>query len=234
MRRLAVVTGGTKGIGFSIAEHLVEAGCHVIVTGRTIPRKRVANIVYHKVDFTKRNDLMSFANLLKTKKIDILINNAGINRIAPVDKFTEGDFLDIMNVNLKTPFFLSRAVIPKMKEVGWGRIVNISSVFGMVSKEYRAVYSATKFGLRGLTAAIAAEVSAEGILANSVSPGFIDTALTREVLGPNGMAEIIKGVPICRLGTSDEVAKLVVWLSSPENTYVTGQNIAIDGGFTSV
>jgi len=137
-------------------------------------------------------------------------------------------------VNLRTPFQLCQAVIPYMKENNWGRIVNLTSIFGNISKEYRASYSSSKFGLDGMTAALSAEVSEFGILANSAGPGFIDTELTRSVLGDRGIAEIKKGIPMKRLGRIDEIASLVSWLVSKENTYISGQNIMIDGGFSRV
>ena len=116
----------------------------------------------------------------------------------------------------------------------WGRIVNITSVFSIVGKEFRAPYSASKFGLDGMTASLAAEVAESGVLVNSVAPGFIDTELTRKVLGEQGMQEMATKVPIRRMGNPEEVARLVLWLASNENTFVSGQNIAIDGGFSRV
>jgi 3-oxoacyl-[acyl-carrier protein] reductase len=119
-----------------------------------------------------------------------------------------------------------------MREKSWGRIVNIASVFSKVGKEHRAPYSASKFAVDGLTLSLAIEHSAAGILANCVSPGFIDTDMTRRILGEDGIREMLKSVPIGRLAQPDEIAQLVLWLSSPQNTFLTGQNIAIDGGFT--
>ena len=139
-----------------------------------------------------------------------------------------------MRVNLRTPFQLCQAVIPNMKNNNWGRIVNLTSIFGNITKEYRASYSSSKFGLDGMTAALSAEVSEFGILANSVGPGFIDTDLTRNVLGDKGIAKIQKSIPMKRLGRVDEIASLVSWLVSEENTYISGQNLMIDGGFSRV
>jgi 3-oxoacyl-[acyl-carrier protein] reductase len=116
----------------------------------------------------------------------------------------------------------------------WGRIVNISSVWGKISRELRASYSASKFALDGLTLALAAEHGGNGILANCVAPGFIDTELTRTVLGESGMRQVSQSVPVKRLGQVDEIARMVLWLASEENTYLNGQNIAVDGGFTRV
>jgi NAD(P)-dependent dehydrogenase (short-subunit alcohol dehydrogenase family) len=123
-------------------------------------------------------------------------------------------------------------VVPAMRERGWGRIVNISSIWGTISREQRGAYSASKFALDGLTAALAAEVARDGVLANCVSPGFIDTELTRTVLGEDGIAELMAQVPARRLGSPAEVAAFVAWLAGPENTYVSGQNLVIDGGFS--
>ena len=121
-----------------------------------------------------------------------------------------------------------------MKTCQWGRIVNITSIFGNISKEYRASYSSSKFGLDGMTAALSAEVSEFGILANSVGPGFIDTDLTRTVLGQEGIKILEKRIPMKRLGQANEIASLVSWLASEDNTYLTGQNLIIDGGFSRV
>ena len=121
-----------------------------------------------------------------------------------------------------------------MKEKNWGRIVNISSIWGKISKAHRASYSASKFALDGLTASLAAEFARNGILANCVSPGFTDTELTSQTLGKKGIEEILKTVPIGRMAKPEEIANLVLWLGSDKNEYVSGQNISIDGGFTRV
>ena len=119
-----------------------------------------------------------------------------------------------------------------MKSNNWGRIISISSVWGKKSKQGRASYSASKFGIDGLTLAMANEFAKHNILCNSVAPGFIDTDMTRKNLGPEGIAKMLLSIPAGRLATVDEVAKFIVWLGSDQNTYISGQNIAIDGGFT--
>jgi NAD(P)-dependent dehydrogenase (short-subunit alcohol dehydrogenase family) len=129
---------------------------------------------------------------------------------------------------------LCRAVVGGMRQRGFGRIVNITSIFSIVSKERRASYSASKFGLDGMTAALAAEVAADGVLANCVSPGFVDTELTRRILGDDGMRELAARVPMRRFAQPHEIAALVAWLVGPDNSYVSGQNMVIDGGFTRV
>jgi 3-oxoacyl-[acyl-carrier protein] reductase len=209
-------------------------GASVTVTGRTSEVSAPAGCRFHAVDFGDRNALEQFAAEVAAWDLDILVNNAGINRIAPFDQLDLNDFDLVQVVNLRAPFLLCRAVIPSMRRRKWGRIVNISSIFGTISKEFRAPYSASKFALDGMTAALAAEVAAEGILANCVSPGFVDTELTREVLGEEGIRRLVSQVPIRRLGRPEEIAALVAWLVGPENTFLSGQNIVIDGGFTRV
>jgi NAD(P)-dependent dehydrogenase (short-subunit alcohol dehydrogenase family) len=230
----AVVTGATRGIGFAIAERLIKDGIEVVATGTKRDAKYPEGAIYKSVDFLNEKSVNSFITFLQQQKIDILVNNAGINKIGEFALIDIEDFDQILRVNLRTPFQLCQAVIPNMKNKNWGRIVNITSIFGNITKEYRAPYSSSKFGLDGMTAALAAEVSEFGILANSVGPGFIDTDLTRNVLGENGITQLEDRIPMKRLGQANEIASLVSWLVSEENTYMAGQNIMIDGGFSRV
>lgn len=232
--RVALVTGGTRGIGSAIVKRLLFEGATVITTGTRQDAIVPQGVLYRPVSFTDQADTGVFIEEVKGMNIDVLINNAGINKIGEFDTIDPGEFDMIHEVNVRVPFLLCQAVIPGMKKKMWGRIVNISSILGKVSREYRASYSASKFGLDGMTAALAAEVARYGILANCVAPGFIDTELTRTVLGTKGMADIVSRIPQGRLGAPEEIAAFVVWLAGPENTYISGQNIAIDGGFTRV
>ena len=233
-RYCAVVTGATRGIGRAIAERLLRDNIEVIVTGTEKDADHPKGSNYHQVDFLSDSSIENFVEFLKQKPINILINNAGINKINEFQSIDIKDFNSILKVNLNAPFLLCQAVIPYMKKNNWGRIVNISSIWGEISKEYRAAYSSSKFGLDGMTTALAAEVSSMGILANCVGPGFIDTDLTRKVLGEMGIKDIQSSIPIKRLGKPSEVANFVSWLVSEENTYISGQNIMIDGGFSRV
>ena len=121
-----------------------------------------------------------------------------------------------------------------MKKKGWGRILNISSIWGIIGKEYRASYMASKFAIDGITLAIAAEYSKDGILANCLSPGFTDTQLTRNILGRDRINQLSEHIPIKRMAKTNEIAELALWLCSEKNSYVSGQNIPIDGGFSRV
>jgi NAD(P)-dependent dehydrogenase (short-subunit alcohol dehydrogenase family) len=234
MKYRAVVTGATKGIGYAIAQRLLKDGLEVIATGTKEDAEYPVGADYYPVDFLNDPSSELFANHLKKQKVDVLVNNAGINKIGKFSTFDIKDFDRILRVNLRTPFLLCQAVIPHMEEKRWGRIVNITSIFGNISKEYRAPYSASKFGLDGMTTALAAEVADMGILANSIGPGFIDTELTRNILGDKGISELQGRIPMKRLGHPNEIASFVSWLVSEENTYMTGQNLMIDGGFSRV
>lgn len=234
--KTALVTGGTRGIGKAIALRLLADGAAVTVTSRgSKPDDECLKDCTHMAaDFDDTSKTESFSERICSMGFDILVNNAGINVISPFAEIDRTDFEKIQRVNVTAPFLLCKAAAPLMAEKGWGRIVNIGSIWGVISKERRGSYSASKFALDGLTAALAAEVASQGILANCVSPGFVDTDLTRRVLGEQGMKDIAQQVPAKRLAQPSEIAAFVAWLSSSQNTYISGQNIAIDGGFTRV
>lgn len=241
--RIALVTGATRGIGKQIADDLGRLGAELILTG-TNPeeiaalnrsgRRRKPARHWHNVDFTKTESVEAFLGELgRYKRIDICVNNAGINRINPIDETRPEDWQDILRVNLDGPFLVTRAVSRIMKRNRYGRIVNIGSVFGVVSKEKRAAYSVTKFGIRGLTAATAHDLAPFNILVNTVSPGFVSTELTRRILGEKGMKEMAALVPLRRLAATEEISRVVLFLASDLNTYITAQNIVVDGGFVN-
>lgn len=232
--RKALVTGGTRGIGAAIAVRLIAEGADVTVTGTSRSGVGPEGTAFRAVDFVDVEATECFVAEVGRSDYDILVNNAGINKIAPFTEIAPLDFDRIQLVNVRAPFRLCQAVIPHMRERGWGRIVTLSSIFGIISREHRASYSTSKFAVDGMTAALAAEVAQYGILANCVAPGFIDTELTRNVLGVHGMAELAGRVPLRRLGQAEEVASLVSWLCGPENSYISGQNLVIDGGFVRV
>tara|TARA_Y100001970_G_scaffold15871_1_gene17867 strand:+ start:51864 stop:52607 length:744 start_codon:yes stop_codon:yes gene_type:complete len=236
-----LITGGTRGIGFGILKLLQKKNASIITTGTNVNEIKKLNqnskgkkIKYFYLDFTDADSINNFLNKIsELKKIDILINNAGVNKIDRIDKINENDWDLINNVNLKGPFLLTREVSKIMKKNHSGKILNIASIFSTVSKQKRATYSATKWGIIGFTKAIALDLAPDNILVNAVSPGFVDTELTRKILGNEGIKEIKNSIPQKRLANVEEIANTILFLVSDYNTYITGQNLIIDGGFTS-
>jgi len=231
--KTVLITGATRGIGAAIVTAFRAAGARVIGTGTQAASSGSCD-EYFQADFTDVEQISACADCVRRTEPDVLINNAGINKNLPFVEIDPIMFQRIQQVNVFAPFSLCQAAIPSMRRKGWGRIVNISSIWGKIGKEHRASYSASKFALDGLTLSLAAEHAADGILANCVAPGFTDTELTQKMLGEEGIQKILTTVPIRRMANVGEIARFVVWLSSPENSYITGQNIAIDGGFSRV
>lgn len=226
MKRV-LVTGASNGIGKSISEYYYENEFYVIGTGKRKECNTKLN-QYVSCDLSSERDLERLMSIVDD--VDILINNAGIN---PISKFTDisfQEFLEVQNVNLYAPFKLCKRYLPAMQKRKWGRIVNICSIWSHKSKIGRASYSASKFGLNGMSVALSHEVSKDNILVNCISPGFVDTDLTRKNMGDK-IGSILEQVPMNRLCDPKEIAKAVYWLGSDQNTFITGQNVMVDGGF---
>lgn len=222
-QRTAVVTGGSRGIGHAIADRLrTRTNYHVIALDR------------RHGDLSSPSDVSFLCERVASWKPSILVNCAGISIDDTMLATTATKFDTTYNVNVRAPFLLAQAVLPSMLQHGWGRIVNIGSIYGIVSRAHRAAYTVSKHALHGLTLALSAEFAEAGVLTNTVSPGVIDTDMTRNRMSDEERRLFATRVPASRIGQPAEVASLVAWLVSEENTYVTGQNIAIDGGFTGV
>jgi len=204
----------------------------VFVTGRSPNGQAPAGCFYLSCDFGDRTALEEFAGKVRDLNLSVLVNNAGINKVGVLADYDPADFALIQQVNVIAPFVLCQAVIPGMRSRQFGRIVNITSIFSVVSRVGRSAYSASKFSLVGLTRALALEVAAENVLVNCLAPGVIDTDLTRRVLGDEGIREMVAQIPLRRMARADEIARYVRFLVSDENTYMTGQNIVVDGGYT--
>jgi len=226
-----LITGASRGIGKSIAKEFYKLGANIVGTSTTKSLKK-NRFELIKVNFFDKKELKIFCDYLKNKKIDILINNAGINKISSIEKININDVRNILYINLEIPTLFTSIVSKNMIKRKNGKIINISSIFGLISKEKRSSYSSSKFGILGLTKSSALDLANKNILVNSISPGFIDTDLTRKILKLSGMKKISKTIPMRRLGNIKEVANLSIFLASNYNTYITGQNIVIDGGFT--
>lgn len=239
--KTVLVTGATRGIGRQIAEDLLEMGARLILTGtkqqeidslnaRSDDRQR-----YIRADFSQRDSLEAFLEeLARYDRIDVCVNNAGINRVDSIDRIRDQDWDDVVEVNLRAPTLITRTVSRIMKKNRYGRIVNISSVWGHISWTSRTVYASTKFGIRGLTVASSNDLARFNILVNAVSPGFTLTELVKENFSAEELKAIESRIPLGRFATPGEISKVVLFLASSLNTYITGQSIIVDGGYVSV
>lgn len=165
--------------------------------------------------------------------LGVLVNSAGINKIGEIERYDVKDLQRIHQVNVVAPFILIKSVISGMKKRNYGRILNISSIFGEVSRAGRSAYSTSKFGLFGMTRAVALESAKHNVLVNCLAPGFIDTDMTRNILGKAGISQLGRQIPMGRMGKPSEIAKVAAFLVSEQNSYMTGQLIVADGGYTS-
>ena len=240
--KTVIITGGTRGIGKSLVKIFTDVGANVIITGTKKYNsvnldllKNNSKIQYSQLDYSSDKSVKQFIHLVSDlDRVDVLINNAGVNKIDNISKISVDDWDWINTINLKGPFLLTQVVSEIMKKQKSGKIINIASIFSVISKVKRAVYSATKWGLIGFTKAVALELAPFNIQVNAVSPGFVDTDLTRKILGLENMKQLEETIPQGRLANPDEIANVVLFLCSAQNTYITGQNIVVDGGFTSV
>ena len=228
----ALVTGGTRGFGRGFAKGLRDRGAEVTITGTRPGGCTVDDVAYRAIDFTDEEATAEFAQWAGAQDFDVLINNAGINIFADATEMAPDVFRKIQLVNLHAPMKLCRAVAPGMKERGWGRVVNISSILGKVGREGNASYTASKFGLDGMTVSMAIDLAPYGVIMNCVAPGFFLTDMTLKLHDEADRARLAESIPMKRLGQIPELVRFVTWLAGPENTYIVGQNIAIDGGFT--
>lgn len=217
----ALITGASRGIGFAIAEQLREDGFEIYTP------------THQELDLSCVESIDAFCEKYQNVTFDVLINNAGLNDIHNVDEITESELIHMMEVNLLAPIRLTRGVVPNMKKQKYGRIVNVGSIWGLAGKPGRTVYAATKHGIHGVTQTLAVELAPYNILVNTVCPGFTLTELTKKNNTPKQIEEISEFIPIGRMADPKEQAKAVSFLAGANNTYITGQQLAIDGGYTS-
>ena len=171
--------------------------------------------------------------ITKQKRIDILINNAAINYSEKITNFNYKKFDKLFDINVKAPFLLTSLVSKKMKKNKYGRIINISSIASIRVREYKSAYTSSKFAIEGLTKTMANELSRHNIIVNSVSPGFIDTDMTRSMLSNQEIKKLSNQVPLKRLGNVEDIANAVIFLSSDLNNFINGHSLVVDGGFVS-
>jgi len=239
--RVAIVTGSGRGIGQAIALKLAEVGATVIIND--IGEASSVDSVAEEIRAMNRESLAVLADvslssdvnrLVETTiatygRIDILVNNAGITRDQLLLRMSDEDWDKVINVNLKSVFLCTRAVLRHMIKQRWGRIINIASIVGLVGNAGQANYASAKAGIIGFTRAIAKEVASRGITANAIAPGFIDTGMTQQ-LAEKQRQELTRRIPLGYLGTPRDVAEAVAFLASEEARYITGQVLNVDGG----
>ena len=239
--RVALVTGGGRGIGRAIAQSLAAAGARVVINYRgnaAAAAETVAAIQAADGQVTAVQadvaDGAAVEGLVKTTiatygRLDILVNNAGITRDTLLMRMKDEDFDQVVNTNLRGVFLCTRAVLRQMSKQRGGRIINIASVVGITGNAGQANYAAAKAGIIGFTRATAREMAARNVTVNAVAPGFIETEMTG-VLGEETRKAILASIPLARLGQPNEVANLVTFLASDAAAYITGQTFTIDGG----
>lgn len=218
-KKTVFITGAGRGIGEAIYKKLKTEKYKIIAPTRD------------ELDLNDNVSINQYIDTHKDLKIDILINNAGINIPAWIDELTDENINQHTQINLISPIKLISAFAPYMKKNKWGRIINISSIFGIVARGKQTMYSATKHGINGVTKALALELGNHNILVNSVCPGFTNTDLVKRN-PPEKNALIAKDIPQGRFAQPKEIAELVLFLISDKNTYINGQCLVIDGGFT--
>ena len=241
----AIITGASGGIGAAIASELLRCGVFTVLLSRNEDKLKalVASLfikentgAFYKCDVTKRSDIETIIYLEATRLQHsniILINNAGYGGpFQGTDKMSEDEWDAIFNTNVKAAFLFCKQLLPVMKENGWGRVINIASVYGSVGGALSAAYSASKHALVGYTKSIASEWGQYGITCNCVSPGFVNTNMGAGS-SEDYLSNVLTQIPAQRQGTPHEVAKLVSFLAKDESGYINGADIVIDGGLLS-
>ena len=227
------ISGASRGIGKSMAEHFAKSNFNVVGTSRNNFRfdNDLENLFPIKLDITSRNDVKKCFDELKSKNLlpDILINNAGITADQLFLRMNDDDWDNVINTNLTGTFNLTKIFLKNMIKNKFGRIINISSISGLMGNPGQVNYSSSKAALNGFTKSLAKEVGSRNITVNCVAPGFIDTDMT-SYIEDNERNEILKQIPLNKFGVPKDISKLVMFLMSDEASYITGQTISIDGG----
>ena len=243
--RVALVTGGGRGIGRAVALRLANEGANVAISYRSndasaeeaAEEVRMAGVECEvfKGDVASPEDVKALFDGVGDVfgRIDILVNNAGLTRDNLMMRMKEAEFDDVIATNLKGTYLCTRAALRPMIRARWGRIINVSSVVGLVGNAGQANYAASKAGMIGMSKALAQEVATRGITVNCVAPGFIESAMTGK-LNDKQREAILGTIPAGRLGTGDEIAAAVAYLASDEAAYVTGQTLHVNGGMAMI
>lgn len=241
MKQTAIVTGGSRGIGRAVAMRLAKGGMNLVINYRgnsaaaeeteRLCRELGAEVLLVQGDVSCAEDCEKLAAQAKEAfgRVDVLVNNAGITRDGLLARMTEEDFRTVLDVNLVGPWNMIKAVNRIMMKQRYGRIVNLSSVTGLMGNMGQTNYAAAKAGILGMTKSYAREVAGRGITVNAVAPGFIDTDMT-EAMPEGAKDKIITGIPMGRTGKPEDVAEAVAFLASEQAGYITGEVLRVDGG----
>jgi len=236
MARVAVVTGGTRGIGAAISEKLHQAGYKVAATYHGNDKAAAdftarTGVAHYKFDVGDYAACQSGLAQITTElgAVDVLVNNAGITRDAFLHKMTQEQWNDVIHTNLNSVFNMSRLVIEGMRDRKFGRIISISSINGQAGQVGQTNYAAAKAAIIGFTKALALESAAKGVTVNAIAPGYIDTEMVRAV-PPEVLEKIVAKIPVRHLGTVDDIARTVLFLAADEATFTTGATFSVNGG----
>lgn len=254
--KTAVITGSTSGIGLGIARGMADAGINIIMNGfgdsqeieqnRQDLEKRGVKTAYNAADMTKPEEIEALIKDTESDfgSVDILINNAGIQNVQPVEEFPLDKWDAIVAINMSAAFHTVRAAVPGMKERGWGRIINISSAHGLVASPYKSAYVAAKHGITGFTKSVALEIAQDGITCNAICPGYVFTKLVENQIADTAKArnmseeDVVNNVMLAaqwtkKFVTVEQLAGVALFLCSDAAENITGASIPVDGGWTA-
>lgn len=253
--KTAIITGSSQSIGLAIATRFAQSGINILMNGiesrdqveqqrNEIETAYGVDVLYRQADMTSPSEIRDLVAFGQSRfgNIDILVNNAGIQYVAPVDELPEDKWDAIVAINMSSVFHAIKAALPRMRQCGWGRIINIASVHGLVASPLKSAYVAAKHGVVGLTKSVALEVADSGITANAICPGYVWTPLVErqipDIAETRGISEqavvddvILSVMPTRRFVTMEEVAELALFLCKDEAHSMTGSAISIDGGW---
>jgi 3-oxoacyl-[acyl-carrier protein] reductase len=232
--KTALVTGASRGIGEAIARRLGEAGAHVLCAARSVDRvnqiaSEIGNATGVELDISAADVREKVSALLKERPIDILVNNAGITDDDLFIRMKPDAWTNVLRTNLDSAFHITQEVVKKMIRARWGRVINISSIVGLMGNPGQVNYAASKAGLIGFTKALALEIGSRNVTVNAVAPGFITTSMT-DALGEDARTKLEEKIALKRLGTTDDIAYAVVFLASEQAGYITGTVLNVSGG----
>jgi len=223
-----LITGGSRGIGKGLCDAFLSDGYEVLATCRDASQmsSKDKNLIYESLDISNPISLEQFKSVVDDFKPSVLINNAGITKDNLFLRMSDEEWTDVLNTNLTGTFRVTKLVAKLMLKAKWGRIINISSISGIMGNPGQTNYSASKAGMDGFTRSLAKELGARNITVNSISPGFIETDMTKGLIDE----DLIEKIPLGRAGQVSDIASVALFLASENANYITGQTLVVDGG----